>query len=130
MSHAFPDSENSMKSVHTRHRFGQDVNGFCLISPQLKRYKTYAYLLRSRISQYPELEASLAETCIGEVDEGGTVTLREAAVVGGDGVGIISPAVPDRRASPTTNRYSYRAAIYSGTAGGTGLNRDSGGDIG
>lgn len=123
-----------MKSVHTSHLFGQDVDGFCLISPQLKRYKTYAYLLRSRISQYPELETSLAETCIGEVDEGGTVTLREAAVaaavVGGDGVGIISPAVPDRRASPTTNRYSYRAAIYSGATGGTGLNRDNGGDIG
>lgn len=74
------------------------------------------------------------ETCIGEVDESGTVTLREAAVaaavVGGDGGGIISPTVPDRRASPTTNRYSYRAAIYSGTAGGTGMNRDNGGDIG
>lgn len=106
----------------------------CFVYPQLKRYKTYAYLLRSRISQYPELEPSLAETCIGEVDESGTVTLMEAAavagVVGGDGGGIVSPTVPDRRASPTTNRYSYRAAIYSGTAGGAGMNRDNGGDIG
>lgn len=92
-------------------------------------------MLRSRISQYPELEPSLVETCIGEVDESGTVTLMEAAaaaaVVGGDGVGIVSPAVPDRRASPTTNRYSYRAAIYSGTVGGgASMNRDNGGDIG
>jgi len=90
------------------------------------------YLLRSRISQYPELESSLVETCIGEVDEGGAVSLMEAAaaaaVVGGDGGGISS--VPDRRASPTTNRYSYRAAIYSGTAGGAVMNRDNGGDIG
>jgi hypothetical protein len=120
-----------LKSVHTRHHVGKTLIFLYLISPQLKRYKTYAYLLRSRITQYPELEATLVETCIGEVDEGGTVTLREAAgVVGGDGGGIISPAVPDRRASPTTNRYSYRAAIYSGTAGGTGMNRDNGGDIG
>jgi hypothetical protein len=87
--------------------------------------------LRSRISQYPELDSSLVDTCIGEVDEGGNVTLMEAAaVVGGDGGGIIPPPVPDRRASPTTNRYSYRAAIYSGTAGGAGMNRDNGGDIG
>lgn len=74
------------------------------------------------------------ETCIGEVDEGGSVTLMEAAaavaVVGGDVGGIVPPTVPDRRASPTTNRYSYRAAIYSGTAGGAGINRDNGGDIG
>jgi len=102
---------------------------------QLKRYKTYAYLLRSRIPQYPELEPSLVETCIGEVDESGTVTLMEvaaaAAVVGGDGGGIVSPTVPERRAGPTTNRYSYRAAIYSGSVGGgVGMNRDNGGDIG
>jgi hypothetical protein len=87
------------------------------------------------MSQYPELEPSLVETCIGEVDESGTVTLMEAAaavaVVGGDGDGIVSPTVPDRRASPTTNRYSYRAAICSGSVGGgVGMNRDNGGDIG
>lgn len=109
---------------------------FVFLIGQLKRYKTYAYLLRSRISQYPELEPSLVETCIGEVDESGTVTLMDvsaaaAAVVGGDGGGIVSPTVPDRRASPTTNRYSYRAAIYSGSVGGgVGMNRDNGGDIG
>ncbi|XP_023705908.1 uncharacterized protein LOC111863643 isoform X2 [Cryptotermes secundus] len=98
--------ERGAKSLSIQNYKEKDV----YLHYELKRYKTYAYLLRSRISQYPELEASLAETCIGEVDEGGTVTLREtavavaAAVVGGDGVGIISPAVPDRRASPTTNR--------------------------
>lgn len=75
------------------------------------------------------------ETCIGEVDESGTVTLMEAAavaaVVGGDGGGIVSPTVPERRVAPTTNRYSYRAAIYSGSVGGgVGMNRDNGGDIG
>jgi len=123
--------ERSAKSLSIQNYKEKDV----YLHFELKRYKTYAYLLRSRISQYPELEPSLVETCIGEVDESGTVTLMEvaaaAAVVGGDGGGIVSPTVPDRRASPTTNRYSYRAAIYSGTVGGgVGMNRDNGGDIG
>ncbi|XP_069680637.1 PH and SEC7 domain-containing protein isoform X3 [Periplaneta americana] len=96
--------ERSAKSLNIQNYKEKDV----YLHYELKRYKTYAYLLRSRISQYPELEPSLVETCIGEVDEGGTVTLMEAAaaaaVVGGDGGGIIPPPVPDRRASPTTNR--------------------------
>lgn len=58
---------------------------------QLKRYKTYAYLLRSRISQYPELEGSLVESSIGEAME----------------------CDEDETPSLTNNRYSYRAAIYS-----------------
>ncbi|XP_046667484.1 PH and SEC7 domain-containing protein isoform X3 [Homalodisca vitripennis] len=33
---------------------------------ELKRYKTYAYLLKSRISQFPEMESSLVESSIGE----------------------------------------------------------------
>uniref|UniRef100_A0A1B6MEA4 PH domain-containing protein n=2 Tax=Graphocephala atropunctata TaxID=36148 RepID=A0A1B6MEA4_9HEMI len=33
---------------------------------ELKRYKTYAYLLKSRISQFPEMEGSLVESSIGE----------------------------------------------------------------
>lgn len=36
---------------------------------ELKRYKTYAYTLKSRISQYPELEGSLVESSIGEATE-------------------------------------------------------------
>lgn len=93
---------------------------------QLKRYKTYAYLLRSRISQYPDLEASLAETSIGEVDEGGAVALVEQSDMSSGNI-IAASASERRGASPTTNRYSYRAAIYSGTAGNS---RDNGGDIG
>lgn len=81
---------------------------------QLKRYKTYAYLLRSKMAQYPELEPSLVETAIGEVDE------RVVGVVGPagiecDGMGLVPPPIPERplpRANPT-NRYSYRAAIYN-----------------
>ncbi|VDI34723.1 PH and SEC7 domain-containing protein [Mytilus galloprovincialis] len=40
---------------------------------ELKRYKTYVYLIQSRLSSYPELEPSLVETVIGEDDESVTV---------------------------------------------------------
>jgi len=36
---------------------------------ELKRYKTYCRLLQYKISAFPELEPSLAEIAIGEVDE-------------------------------------------------------------
>ncbi|XP_064630627.1 PH and SEC7 domain-containing protein-like isoform X2 [Lineus longissimus] len=36
---------------------------------ELKRFKTYAYLLQSKMTIFPELEPSLVETAIGEVDE-------------------------------------------------------------
>lgn len=63
-------------------------------------------MLRSKMSQYPELGISLAENSIGEVDEAtGGVTLMDGAA------GIIPPPIPDRP-SPTVNRYSYRQAIY------------------
>lgn len=69
----------------------------------MKRYKTYAYLLRSRLA-YSEVEPSLAESSIGELDESG----------GGSPIGVdlalVPPPLPDR---PATNRYSYRAAIYN-----------------
>ncbi|XP_023289067.1 PH and SEC7 domain-containing protein 1 isoform X2 [Orussus abietinus] len=83
---------------------------------ELKRYKTYAYLLRSRLA-FTEVEPSLVESSIGEVDEGSaTPTNAEVA--------LVPPPVPDR---PATNRYSYRAAIYNRNL----LNgQDYGGDIG
>ncbi|XP_014203854.2 uncharacterized protein LOC106636094 [Copidosoma floridanum] len=66
---------------------------------ELKRYKTYAYLLRSRLA-YTEMEPSLAESCIGEVDEG------SSAFVNAD-VALVPPPVPERttnssRLDPTT----------------------------
>ncbi|XP_074094619.1 exchange factor for Arf 6 isoform X3 [Cotesia typhae] len=84
---------------------------------ELKRYKTYSYLLRSRLA-FTEVESSLVESSIGEVDEGiGGGMLNPEA-------GVIPPPVPDR---PATNRYSYRAAIYNRNL----LNgQDYGGDIG
>ncbi|XP_029034753.2 PH and SEC7 domain-containing protein isoform X1 [Osmia bicornis bicornis] len=83
---------------------------------ELKRYKTYAYLLRSRLA-FTEVEPSLVESSIGEVDEG------SGAMLNSD-VALVPPPVPDR---PAINRYSYRAAIYNRNL----LNgQDYGGDIG
>lgn len=36
---------------------------------QLTRYRTYAFLLRTRMAQYPELETPLVQTSIGELEE-------------------------------------------------------------
>ena len=69
---------------------------------QLKRYKTYAYLLRSRLV-FAEVEQPLVESSIGEVDEVSGAPLNSD-------VALVPPPVPDR---PATNRYSYRAAIYN-----------------
>ncbi|XP_005100703.1 PH and SEC7 domain-containing protein 3 [Aplysia californica] len=38
---------------------------------EIKRFKTYVYLLQGKLSAYPELEPSLAETTIGEYEEMG-----------------------------------------------------------
>ncbi|KAK3089024.1 hypothetical protein FSP39_000202 [Pinctada imbricata] len=66
---------------------------------ELKRYKTYIYLMQAHLAAHPELEPSLVETVIGEVEE----------------------PEGERRAPPTptrgvqrslSDRYSYRAAIY------------------
>lgn len=87
----------------------------------MKRYKTYAYLLRSRLS-FGEVESSsLAVSSIGEVDEtgglGGPLVNVAATEMGGGGGGVggiggslMPPPVPERL---NANRYSYRAAIYS-----------------
>ncbi|XP_046393713.1 PH and SEC7 domain-containing protein-like [Ischnura elegans] len=91
---------------------------------ELKRYKTYAYLLRSKMAQYPELEPSLVEGSIGEGDErvselvvGGAALSDAMSSVGAGpgavGAALVPPPIPDRRSPPATNRYSYRAAIYN-----------------
>lgn len=73
-------------------------------------------MLRSRLA-FTEVESSLVESSIGEVDEGLGASLNAE-------VGLVPPHVPDR---PATNRYSYRAAIYNRNL----LNgQDYGGDIG
>ncbi|XP_076326850.1 uncharacterized protein LOC143233882 isoform X2 [Tachypleus tridentatus] len=73
---------------------------------ELKRYRTYAFLLRSKMAQFPELEPSLVETSIGEVEEP-----HER----GDYAQSV-PSTPSGAKSsgkhPLPDRYSYRAAIY------------------
>lgn len=46
---------------------------------QLKRYKTYVRLLQYKLAAFSELEPSLAETVIGEVDEPSTSPGPETA---------------------------------------------------
>ncbi|OWF44571.1 PH and SEC7 domain-containing protein 2 [Mizuhopecten yessoensis] len=69
------------------------------LESEMKRYKTYTYLLQSRMSVYPELEPSLVETVIGEDEENGQA----------DEVKVIQKRPVQRSLS---DRYSYRAAIY------------------
>lgn len=80
------------------------------------------------------MESSLVESSIGEVDEGIPLgpTGPTGAIGNAEGA-LVPPPVPERPA--TTNRYSYRTAIYSG--GGRNLlnggNQDynaTGGDVG
>ncbi|XP_046740629.1 PH and SEC7 domain-containing protein isoform X6 [Diprion similis] len=61
---------------------------------ELKRYKTYAYLLRSRLA-FTDVEPSLVESSIGEVDEG-TGNLANTDIA------LVPPPVPDRL---PTNRF-------------------------
>ncbi|XP_072759646.1 PH and SEC7 domain-containing protein isoform X2 [Anoplolepis gracilipes] len=83
---------------------------------ELKRYKTYAYLLRSRLA-FNEVEpSSLVESSIGEVDEGALLG-SSGAIINAEGA-LVPPPVPER--STAANRYSYRTAIYSGGGGGGG----------
>jgi PH/SEC7 domain-containing protein len=66
---------------------------------EVKRYRTYSYMLRSRMAQYTEHVVSLVENSIGEVDEATGVTLMD-----GPSGGIVPPPIPDRPSPPTNRR--------------------------
>ncbi|GFU66757.1 PH and SEC7 domain-containing protein 3, partial [Trichonephila clavipes] len=72
---------------------------------ELKRYRTYTYLLRSKAAQFPELEPPLVETSIGEVDEQLEKNDQTHA-----------PASSTENSNSVkrslSDRFSYRAAIY------------------
>ncbi|GFS76008.1 PH and SEC7 domain-containing protein 3 [Nephila pilipes] len=72
---------------------------------ELKRYRTYTYLLRSKAAQFPELEPPLVETSIGEVDE-----LLEK----NDQTHAPAPTTESSNSvkRSLSDRFSYRAAIY------------------
>jgi PH/SEC7 domain-containing protein len=68
----------------------------------VKRYRTYSYMLRSRMAQYTEHVVSLVENSIGEVDEATGVTLMD-----GPSGGIVPPPIPDRPSPPTNRSFLY-----------------------
>ncbi|KAG8236738.1 hypothetical protein J437_LFUL016993 [Ladona fulva] len=93
-------------------------------SLSIQNYREKDAYLHFEMAQYPELEPSLAEGSIGEGEErigelgnvGGNLTDAMSSVGAGSGAvgtALIPPPIPDRRSPPTTNRYSYRAAIYN-----------------
>lgn len=99
---------------------------FCKLTVvfQIKRYRTYAYMLRSRAPaplNPPIIETPpavrLAQNSIGELDESAFTSQQSHVTVveASGGGGLVPPPIPERRASPVTNRYSYRQAIYSGS---------------
>lgn len=57
------------------------------------------------MTQYQEV-TDLKENSIGELDEAMGVTLMDETSA------LVPPPIPDRM-SPSTNRHSYRQAIYS-----------------
>ncbi|CAH2002013.1 unnamed protein product [Acanthoscelides obtectus] len=94
---------------------------------ELKRYRTYTYILRTKLSQYLEMGATVSATMgagacppasLAEVDEGlqpMAATVAQHTVGGPE-----TEAEQQPKSSPTSavNRYSYRQAIYSGGGGG------------
>ncbi|XP_050509726.1 PH and SEC7 domain-containing protein isoform X2 [Diabrotica virgifera virgifera] len=74
---------------------------------ELKRYKTYSLMLRSKMSHYPELTVSLVEHSIGEVDESlAGATGPSVCLLDNTEGGVVAPPLPDRP-SPTVNRCSF-----------------------
>ncbi|XP_054713605.1 PH and SEC7 domain-containing protein-like [Uloborus diversus] len=104
-----PDRSAKSRVVH---EFVEKEN---FLQYELKRYRTYIFLLRSKIAQFPELEPPLVETSIGEVDE--NLEKNDQNLVptlpSVDNVGSTKRSLSDR--------FSYRAAIYKTGASEEGV---------
>uniref|UniRef100_A0AAR5P2I4 Uncharacterized protein n=1 Tax=Dendroctonus ponderosae TaxID=77166 RepID=A0AAR5P2I4_DENPD len=81
---------------------------------EVKRYRTYSYMLRSRapVSLTPPIietapAVRLAQNSIGEVDESATSPQGHVTVMETTCAGLVPPPIPERRASPVTNRCSF-----------------------
>ena len=76
---------------------------------QLRRFKTYSFLLQAKMSNFPELEPSLVEVAIGEVEEPPSPPRIHTSPSNRDNE-------KEKRGKPVqrsmSDRYSYRAAIY------------------
>ena len=82
-------------------------NYITLLFSQIKRFKTYIYLLQGKISAIPDLEPSLTETTIGEYEEMGatpSAVFNPVAISKVPSNNLVQKSLSDR--------YSYRAAIY------------------
>ncbi|KAG1702385.1 PH and SEC7 domain-containing protein 3 [Nymphon striatum] len=89
---------------------------------ELTRYKTYAYLIQSKMAKYPDMETSLVETSIKEHDEPTEKSINENSTsplhVKQSGVPVQKVSIDDKQDEEKSNnritdRYSYRAAIYT-----------------
>ncbi|XP_076251087.1 exchange factor for Arf 6 isoform X5 [Rhynchophorus ferrugineus] len=80
---------------------------------EVKRYHTYAYILRSRAPPLlaqtiePAPAVRLAENSIGEVDES-TATGQVMVVDSDQAGGLVPPPIPERKTSPVSNRYNLK----------------------
>lgn len=93
-----PDRSAKSRIIH---EFTEKEN---FLQYELKRYRTYIFLLRSKISQFPELEPPLVETSIGEVDEQLERNDQIHIPISTDNSIGVKRSLSDR--------FSYRAAIY------------------
>ncbi|KAM7304910.1 PH and SEC7 domain-containing protein [Ixodes scapularis] len=75
---------------------------------ELRRYRTYAYLLRSKMAQYPELVPALVETSIGEVDEPD----QNHSSGNGGGACVLGPPSSLSSSPPRTK---HHAGVHKGT---------------
>ena len=99
----------------------------CRFSVQLKRFKMYTFLMQTRMTAYPELEPSLVEIAIGEVDEPPASPPADSHMTAPVYPGATPPVTVSPRSRDCTvqrsqsDRYSYRAAIHSGNSIDDGL---------
>ncbi|XP_023238782.1 PH and SEC7 domain-containing protein 2-like isoform X3 [Centruroides sculpturatus] len=104
--------DRGAKSRHV-HEFAEKE---AYLQYELKRYRTYAFLQRSKLAQYPELEPPLVETSIGEVDE--PVEKNERTLPNSyDHPPSILPDLTHEVKRSLSDRFSYRAAIYKNSTG-------------
>ena len=98
---------------------------------QMKRFKTYSFLLQAKMTTFPELEPSLVEVAIGEVDEppaspalssehcppSATPTSDNnhprANTATADSTNASTKTHSSKVERSLSDRYSYRAAIYT-----------------
>lgn len=80
---------------------------------QLQRYVIYTELLKAKLLSYPDLESSMTNTAIGEVDDESDISV-EVAVISVPTTQHTLTTTPLTNRSPA-NRYSYQQAVLNTT---------------